>query len=420
MGFFDKKALIKALSKETKAKKHKILVVDDETHNRATLEDLLSPEYNVITASNGEEGLERIRSEKDPNDIHLIISDQRMPRLTGVEFLHKTIEIIPKTKKILLTAFTDVDAIIDSINKGQIYKFILKPFEHQDMLTTVRRALEAYDMEQRNAELVEELREMNVTLEQKVEDRTQELKRARDDLEMLNASKDKFFSIIAHDIRNPLHGFLLSSEAIVHYIDLFEKEKIVEIAQNMNNMASKLHRLLENLLDWSRLQMGQMNQRPALIDLHELGEDVVELLIENASLKRIALEQGIPKETFAYADKNMIRTVMRNLISNAIKFTPQDGRISVSSNLQNGHIEFAISDTGVGIPEEHIEKLFRIDSHHTTKGTTGEKGNGLGLILCKEFTEKNQGTLEITSEVGKGSTFTVRLPIRPKEEKHTV
>lgn len=159
MELFRKAALKKALQKKAQVKTHTVMLVDDEKHNLLTLSDLLSDTYNIITAADGQEGIELLQNHPNPECIHVIISDQRMPRLSGVEFLHQTLEINPKAKRILLTGFSDVDAIIDSINKGQIYKFILKPYEQIEMVTTVRRAIEVYDLETRNDRLVTELQD---------------------------------------------------------------------------------------------------------------------------------------------------------------------------------------------------------------------------------------------------------------------
>ncbi len=161
MKLFSTAALQKALARkeESKEKKHTILLVDDEIHNVSTLRDLLSDQYNILTANDGQEALDFIQGNRNSQEIHLIISDQRMPRMSGVEFFCESLKLIPKAKRILLTGFSDVNAIIDSINKGQIYKFILKPFDRHDLLSTVHRALETYDLEVRNDLLLRELRE---------------------------------------------------------------------------------------------------------------------------------------------------------------------------------------------------------------------------------------------------------------------
>ncbi len=176
MGLF-KKDLLKTLQAKQKSRKYTILLVDDEYDNLITLSDKLSDEYNILTAMDGLEALELIKNDARPERIHLIISDQRMPRMSGVEFLEKTLNIIPRTKRIILTAFADINTILESVNRAQIYKFIAKPFEHEDILLTIRRALEAYELEGENLRLIQELKELNAGLEEKVQERTHELNR---------------------------------------------------------------------------------------------------------------------------------------------------------------------------------------------------------------------------------------------------
>lgn len=175
MGFFSKSKLKAAKTVEKKVKRHTILIVDDEEANLRAISRVLDEEFDLIIAHDGQEALEFVTNDPDPEHIHLIISDQRMPKLTGVEFLRQTIPIIPKTIRMILTGFTDIEAIIDSINEGQIYKFITKPIEPNELLLTVQRALEAYELEMRNVELIRELQSLNANLEQKVRQRTQEL-----------------------------------------------------------------------------------------------------------------------------------------------------------------------------------------------------------------------------------------------------
>ena len=171
-----KSAIDKVRDQAPAEKMHTILLVDDEESNLTSLSRILPPSYGVLTAKDGKQALELIQSHDSPSAIHLIISDQRMPRMTGVEFLKETIPIIPKTIRMILTGFTDIDAIISSINEGQIYKFLTKPVEPQELVVTVQRALEAYELEQKNHRLVEELKVLNASLEHKVTERTRELK----------------------------------------------------------------------------------------------------------------------------------------------------------------------------------------------------------------------------------------------------
>ena len=180
---------------------------------------------------------------------------------------------------------------------------------------------------------------------------------------------------------------------------------------------------MENLLEWSRSQTGTLKWRPDYIDLKNAIHGNLVLLRSNAENKNIQLSatyfsgiDGEKKPEIVYVDRNMVSTVIRNLLSNALKFTGSGGKVSISTHNKGDFIEIAVSDTGVGIKEEDREKLFRLDVHHTTLGTNEEKGTGLGLLLCKEFVEKNRGSISVESEIGKGSTFRFILP-KKKEEK---
>jgi len=186
MTFFSEEKFKKGKSKDQSTYKHTVLLVDDEEDNLTNLEGIFGSEYNVLTAKNGREALDLVQNDVDPIRIHLIITDQRMPELTGVEFLSETIPIMPLTVRIILTAFADINTSIDAINKGHIYKFILKPFDRDDMAITVQRALEAYNLEVENVQLLYDLKETNATLELKVEERTETLKRALEKQSHLN------------------------------------------------------------------------------------------------------------------------------------------------------------------------------------------------------------------------------------------
>jgi len=239
------------------------------------------------------------------------------------------------------------------------------------------------------------------------------IERQRRELENLNATKDKFFSIIAHDLKNPFASLIGASNLLVDNGNELSKEQVKTFSSIINQSARQAFRLLENLLEWSRMQTGAIAWNPKEIDLWDLVNEAVNLLTGSAEVKDISLIANIREDLHVVADPNMINTVVRNLITNAIKFTPRGGEIILLSKQNNQMIEIWIQDNGIGISPEVQERLFRIDVQQVQKGTDNETGTGLGLILCKDFIERHHGKIWVESELGKGSTFIFSLPYRP-------
>ena len=237
-----------------------------------------------------------------------------------------------------------------------------------------------------------------------------ELKEKNAQLAELNASKDKFFSIISHDLKSPFTVILGYSQVIAENFEALGKEEIATLIGSLRTSIEKLYALLENLLTWARVQQGAIAYAPEELDLSSLAEENIDLFLTKAAQKAITLYSSIVPPIAAYADVNMVNTVLRNLISNALKFTPVDGRIELSARITEPFVEIAVADTGIGISPEDLPKLFRIDAHYTNVGLTGEKGTGLGLSLCKDLVEKNGGQIRVESNVGQGTTFRFTLP----------
>jgi PAS domain S-box-containing protein len=237
-----------------------------------------------------------------------------------------------------------------------------------------------------------------------------QLKDSEEELKSTNASKDKFFSIIAHDLRSPFNSLLNFSEFLLEDIDDLSKEDIKSFAEKINESAKNVFGLLENLLQWSRIQSGKIPYQPSSFNILFKTNEIIKLLRNNAEEKKIHIKNEIEQNLIVFADEDMIFSVIQNLLSNAIKFTTEEGSIIFGSSANEKMIEISISDNGVGISEDNLHKIFKIDSHITTAGTNNEKGSGLGLILCKEMIEKNHGELWVSSIVGKGTTFTFTLP----------
>jgi len=230
-------------------------------------------------------------------------------------------------------------------------------------------------------------------------------------LKELNASKDKLFSIIAHDLRSPFHALLGLSDLLATEVDEFSREEIAKFASEMNSSLKNQFKLLENLLEWSRLQTGRMQYAPVKINLTEKVNDISALLSGNALKKNISIINNVLNNAFVLADANMLQSILQNLLANAIKFTKSGGTIDVKSESTNGKmVKIFVKDTGVGISKDNLQKIFRTDSTVTTQGTENERGTGLGLLLCKEMIERHGGTLSVESEVEKGTTFLFTLP----------
>ncbi|MDP2115001.1 MAG: PAS domain-containing sensor histidine kinase, partial [Bacteroidota bacterium] len=236
-----------------------------------------------------------------------------------------------------------------------------------------------------------------------------QLQKYSEELQDLNASKDKFFSIIAHDLKTPFNSILGFSEILKDEARNLDIETIEQYAGIINSTSKNTFRLLENLLDWARIQQSQILFRPVPVILKKLVGEVVEMLIENANSKLITIINCIPENLIIQADEDMLKTIFRNLVSNALKFTSANGKVEIEAVSTIHSIEISVTDTGTGIKQEDIGKIFKIGAGFSKRGTGNEKGTGLGLMLCKEFVEKHGGKIWVKSEEGKGSTFTFSI-----------
>lgn len=231
-----------------------------------------------------------------------------------------------------------------------------------------------------------------------------------EELKNLNASKDKFFSIISHDLRSPFNSLLGLTEFISHYYDDMNPSEVKSSILNVYNSAQQVYNLILNLLEWSMLQSGRLKVEKGVINLAELGVEIINLYKDAADNKQLELVNNINENILVYADKYMIDTIIRNFVSNSIKFTNSGGKIIIKGVINGDNAEVSVTDTGIGISIANQKNLFRIDEQFRRDGTANEKGTGLGLILCKEFIEKNNGVLWVESEEGKGSRFSFTVP----------
>jgi two-component system sensor histidine kinase/response regulator len=376
-----------------KENKPLILIVDDIPKNLQVLSSILNIEgYQISFASDGKQALSVVET-TIPD---LILLDIMMPEMDGYEVC-KQLKENEKTKDIpviFLTGKAESEDVVSGLKLGAV-DYVTKPFNSAELLTRIRTHLElkiSRDLLMKN---------------------NYQLVAARDELKKLNASKDTFFSIIAHDLRGPFSGFLGLSELLLDEYDDLDQAEISQIADSMHKAAKRLYSFLENLLEWSRTQMGRVEFFPSRLDVSETITRIYSLFSVTADEKKINTISNIPKGTFVFADNNMLNTILRNLISNALKFTKQGGEITVNTEKKDDDfLIVSVSDNGVGMNDEAKDKIFRLDTKHSTPGTANEQGSGLGLLLCKDLVEKHNGTIWVDSEVGKGTIFSFTLPLK--------
>ncbi|MEI8204665.1 MAG: hybrid sensor histidine kinase/response regulator [Bacteroidota bacterium] len=353
-----------------------ILIVDDTPQNIQVLGNILYEKgYNISISTSGEHALQSVNV-KTPD---LILLDIQMPEMNGFEVC-ELLKLDEKTKDIpviFLTAISDPENIVRGFEYGAV-DYITKPFNTAELISRVGTHIE--------------------------------LKKSREKLVELNATKDKFFSIIAHDLKNPAFALKFLLQQIILQFPGLSKEELLESLINLPDASINLYNLLENLLLWSKSQRGTLGFNPEKIPLQYLVEKIISHSKASAENKNIQIETSIEDSLYVFADQMMLQTVILNLLSNAIKFTHENGIISVAARSDETHVEISIKDSGVGINETRLTNLFSIATTQTTKGTKNEEGSGLGLIICKEFIECNHGEISVKSRQGEGSTFSFKLP----------
>lgn len=361
----------------------KILVVDDIPKNIQVVANILKNEgYKINVATKGQTVFENIKV----NRFDLILLDIMMPEMNGFEVC-KRLKQDPEVSEIpiiFLTARSDIESITKGFELGGV-DYITKPFNASELVARVKTHI-----------LVQEQKE--------------ELIRKNIQLQELTATKEKIFTIIGHDLKGAFSGIIGLGKMLRDYFSEHTKEENEEYIEMLTQTAESGFGLLQNLLQWARSQTGTISFQREKISISDVLFETIKLFQLNIQKKDLKLKIESVEEFYLFADKNMIITVIRNLLSNAIKFTPQNGNIIVHILEKGELIEIRIVDSGVGVGKDKIKKLFNISSTFSTLGTEGEQGTGIGLILCHEFVEKNDGKIWVESELGVGSTFIFQLP----------
>jgi two-component system, sensor histidine kinase and response regulator len=353
-----------------------ILLVDDNTNNLGVLYRYLDDEgFTVLVSQDGERAIRLARDQKPD----LILLDVMLPGMTGFEAC-EVIKADPATADIpviFISALADVQDKVRGFQAGGV-DYVTKPFQQEEVLARI------------NAHVT--------------------IKRQREELDRLNATKDRLFSVIGHDLRGPFMGLLGALELLRDSGDDIDPQTTHELISNLYDSAETTYYLLENLLEWSRSQqrLVEMNRHP--IKVGEIIAGTVQLFQAGARQKGIHVSTDVPEHLTAFADRNMIGTVLRNLVSNAVKFTPSGGSVSITARESDRMVEIELRDTGIGIPPKDRDALFSLERSVTRSGTGGEKGSGLGLLLAHDYVARNGGTIDVESNPGDGTCFRVRLP----------
>jgi two-component system sensor histidine kinase/response regulator len=384
--------------------KPNILIVDDTHANLRLLGKILATQdYVVRPVPNGELALSSTQASLPD----LILLDIKMPGMSGYEVCER-LKANEQTRYIPVIFISALDEVFDKVKAFSLggVDYITKPFHPEEVIARVKTHLTLHTLRK-------QLQEQNSQLQQEILERKQveaTLRESEQQLRELNASKDKFFTIIAHDLKGPLSSLKDLSQLAEKNFNTKNPDILKDIILLQRTTTENLFKLLENLLTWSRIQRGMLAYEPQQIPLGILIAHNIDLFTAMADQKQLTLNNSMPEGIGVYADLNMVDTVIRNLISNAIKFTYPGGRIDISARYDERDVEIAVTDTGMGIDPEHLPKLFRIETKYKRLGTAHETGTGLGLILCKELIEKNHGRIWAESEVKQGSVFRFILP----------
>lgn len=399
----------------------KILLVDDNENNLMSMEIVLENEgYSFLKATSGREAL-RILLKED--EFSLILLDVKMPIMDGYE----TAELIyqrDKLKHIPIIFITAHDYEEEAMFKGYqagAVDFIRKPFKPEILRSKVAVFAELHrknqllrQQEERLQIINNDLMLLNRGLEQRVLERTNELENLNKELKALNLSKDKFLSVISHDLRNPLTSLLISSKNLNEDIDNIKPKEIKMFAGIIHRTSNKILQQLNELVDWAKKQREKTSFNPERLQLIKGINESLELLKASAIQKSIRFENDIAEDIYVYADSLMLRSILQNIVTNAIKFTPQGGGVvKVKALPVDSMVEVCIQDFGVGMSDETKATLLGNSTSVSLLGTDQEQGTGLGLLLVKDFVAQHGGTLMIDSELGKGTCFKFTMPKNP-------
>jgi signal transduction histidine kinase len=393
-------------------RRHTLLVVDDEVDVLESLRHLFHRSYRVLTASSGDQALELLRK----NEVHLILSDQRMPGMSGDVFLSQARRLQPDAIRMLFTGYADIQAVINAVNEGNIFRYILKPWDSVELEGVIRQAAEQYDLLAERKRLIAELQSANA-----------QLKRANEELEEAGQLKSAFIEVASHEFNTPITLVLGLSE-LLRLLNPSRGEQEQALVERISDSARQLARLVTNTLTLMRADDFRQTLQRAPVALAPLLRGVVEQVLPFVHARHLRLDVDLADDLGTFElDGDKIAASVVNLLTNAIKFTPDGGGLALEAHLSGpDEAEIRIIDRGIGLEPRALNRLFQpfftqFDSSLHSSGDFGfnKRGLGLGLSIVKQFVELHGGRVHAVSVLGEGTTVTVVLPrLAPKPAGH--
>jgi signal transduction histidine kinase len=385
-----------------------LLVVDDHAAVIASVEELFRGRYQVLGARDVAAALALIRQ----GQIAVVMADQRMPGVSGSELLAHVAALEPDVTRILMTAYADVDVVMQAVNQGKIYYYVSKPWDPTELEAIIDKAVEYHALLRERRSLIAELQRANSELEAKVRARTWELQDKNIALEAMNTLKNEVLGMAAHDLRSPIGNIRNLAELILDDAGEMGQEERTEIASMICNLSQGMMNLLNDLLDITTIESGKIDLQPTPVAMRPYLRETEHYHRRLAERKKIHLITEVADNLpLAVFDQQRIRQVLNNLLSNAIKFSPTHTVVRLHVGPAPDGIEFSVIDHGQGIPSEELSRLFGAFQRTSAKPTGGEPSTGLGLSICKKIVELHGGRIGVESAVGRGSRFFFVLPL---------
>jgi two-component system, sensor histidine kinase and response regulator len=373
------------------SKKFSILYVDDEESNLKGFKSIYFTEYTIYTALSGPEAMEILAN----HEVHIIITDQKMPGMTGVQFLSNAISRYPEPIRIILTGYSDIEVLMKAINECGIFRYLTKPWNENEMNLTINQALNTYSLKKENHELIRKLTEANNNLEEKVKARTQKI--------------EELISTVAHDLRSPLNQIKAIVNLVqVEFPDLSAPKK--KYLDMIVQAASRLKLMINRILDLNAIEYRDVDVKIERANLAEIIHDAIQQVSELCLQKKLMINVRAGNgENFAWVDYSYLSNVLENLLSNAIKFSPPNKNIFIEIEHTEYRVRIKVRDEGPGLTDEDMKLLFQKYQQLSAKPSSGEDSSGLGLYLSKKYVETMKGKLWCESKPGEGASFIVEL-----------